>query len=298
MPHEQKFAIPGQYIIPTHKVAAEKVVEKYVPGKGTTISSIDVEADQVKSIPVIVATIIGKIVIREIVVSDKEDEKDEADSKDSHIKIKNFVVNVIPKSNTYMQYQEEVGEEAIPEVGNISINLPQEGDVVLARITRLNPRQAFCEILTVEGHGNVLNDSGLGANGENAHRSIPAGGGSQSLSSHTTIASQASLINAVASDLGETFKGIIRTQDVRLTDRDRVKIIECFKPGDIVRAVIISLGDGSNYYLSTAKNDLGVVFARSEGGAGGLMYAVDWQTMICPETGVIEKRKCAKPFTS
>ena len=160
MPHEQKFAIPGQYIIPTHKVAAEKVVEKYVPGKGTTISSIDVEADQVKSIPVIVATIIGKIVIREIVVSDKEDEKDEADSKDSHIKIKNFVVNVIPKSNTYMQYQEEVGEEAIPEVGNISINLPQEGDVVLARITRLNPRQAFCEILTVEGHGNVLNDSG------------------------------------------------------------------------------------------------------------------------------------------
>ena len=145
---------------------------------------------------------------------------------------------------------------------------------------------------------NVLNDSGLGANGENAHRSIPAGGGSQSLSSHTTIASQASLINAVASDLGETFKGIIRTQDVRLTDRDRVKIIECFKPGDIVRAVIISLGDGSNYYLSTAKNDLGVVFARSEGGAGGLMYAVDWQNMICPETGVIEKRKCAKPFTS
>lgn len=298
MPNEQKFAIPGQYIIPTHKVAVEKVVEKYVPGKGTTISSIDVEADQVKSIPVIVATIIGKIVIREIVVNDKEDEKDEADSKDRDIKIKNFVVNVIPKSNAYMQYQEEVGEEAIPEVGNISINLPQEGDVVLARITRLNPRQAFCEILTVEGHGNVLNDSGLGANGENAHRSVPAGGGSQSLSSHTTIASQASLINAVASDLGETFKGIIRTQDVRLTDRDRVKIIECFKPGDIVRAVIISLGDGSNYYLSTAKNDLGVVFARSEGGAGGLMYAVDWQTMICPETGVIEKRKCAKPFTS
>mmetsp|Transcript_6315 Transcript_6315/g.7901 ORF Transcript_6315/g.7901 Transcript_6315/m.7901 type:complete len:299 (-) Transcript_6315:2697-3593(-) len=296
MAHEQKFAIPGQYIIPTHKVADENVVEKYVPGKGTTISSIDVDADQTKSIPVIVATVIGKILIKEIVAVVKEEESHEGESKDNGIKIKNFVVSVIPKSNTYMQYQEEAGENAVPEGGNISINLPQEGDIVLARITRLNPRQAFCEILTVEGHGNVLNDSGLGANGENAHSSIPAGGGSQSLSSHTTIASQASLINAVASDLGETFKGIIRTQDVRLTDRDRVKIIECFKPGDIVRAVIISLGDGSNYYLSTAKNDLGVVFARSEGGAGGFMYAVDWQTMICPETGIIEKRKCAKPF--
>lgn len=298
MTHEQKFAIPGQYIIPTHKVAEEKVVEKYVPGKGTTISSIDVDADQTKSIPVIVATVIGKILIKEIVADVKEEESHEGETKDNGIKIKNFVVSVIPKSNTYMQYQEEAGENAVQEGGNISINLPQEGDVVLARISRLNPRQAFCEILTVEGHGNVLNDSGLGANGENAHSSIPAGGGSQSLSSHTTIASQASLINAVASDLGETFKGIIRTQDVRLTDRDRVKIIECFKPGDIVRAVIISLGDGSNYYLSTAKNDLGVVFARSEGGAGGFMYAVDWQTMICPETGIIEKRKCAKPFTN
>lgn len=298
MSHEQKFAIPGQYIIPTHKAAGEKVVEKYVPGKGTTISSIDVEGDQVKSIPVIVATVIGKIVIKEIVNDVKEAEDDEGGTKNNDIKIKNFVVSVIPKSNTYMQYHEEVGEQAVPEGGNISINLPQEGDIVLARITRLNPRQAFCEILTVEGHGNVLNDSGLGANGENAHSSMPAGGGSQSLSSHTTIASQASLINAVASDLGETFKGIIRTQDVRLTDRDRVKIIECFKPGDIVRAFIISLGDGSNYYLSTAKNDLGVVFARSEGGAGGFMYAVDWQTMICPETGIIEKRKCAKPFTN
>lgn len=293
---EQKFAIPGQYIIPTRKVKGDNVVEKYVPGKGATISSIEVESDQVKTIPVIVATIIGRIVIKEIEVP--KDEAKEEESNDNKIDIKTFVVTVIPKSNAYTQYQEEIDEPIIPEQGNISINLPQEGDIVLARMTRLNPRQAFCEILTVEGHGNVLNDSGLGANGETAHSSVPAGGGSQSLSSHTAVASQSAQLNATASDLGETFKGIIRTQDVRLTDRDKVKIIDCFRPGDIVRAIIISLGDGSNYYLSTAKNDLGVVFAKSEGGAGGLMYAIDWQTMICPETGIIEKRKCAKPFTA
>lgn len=295
---KQKFAIPGQYILPSHKVSGEKEVEKYVPGKGTTTTTIEVEQDQVKSISVIVATVVGRIVIKEIENNEKDNEEDKDGKEEPDIKIKKFVVSVVPKSNTYTEYQEEFEDKTVAEAGNISINLPQEGDIVLARITRLNPRQAFCEILTVEGHGNVLNDAGLGANGETAHSSLPAGGGSQSLSSHTTIASQASLINAVASDLGETFKGIIRTQDVRLTDRDKVKIIDCFRPGDIVRAVIISLGDGSNYYLSTAKNDLGVIFARSEGGAGGFMYAVDWQTMICPETGVVEKRKCAKPFTT
>jgi exosome complex component CSL4 len=68
----------------------------------------------------------------------------------------------------------------------------------------------------------------------------------------------------------------------------------CFKPGDIVRATVLSLGDGNNYYLSTARNDLGVVFAKSA--AGQQMYALDWETMKCSVTGKTESRKCAKPF--
>lgn len=67
-----------------------------------------------------------------------------------------------------------------------------------------------------------------------------------------------------------------------------------YRPGDIIRAVVISLGDGTNYYLSTARNDLGVVFATNEL-SGEPMFPVDWRTMKCPITGSTEERKCAKP---
>ena len=56
----------------------------------------------------------------------------------------------------------------------------------------------------------------------------------------------------------------------------------------------ISLGDQSNYYLTTARNELGVVMARSE--AGNVMVPISWEKMRDPETGVVESRKVAKPF--
>jgi exosome complex component CSL4 len=45
--------------------------------------------------------------------------------------------------------------------------------------------------------------------------------------------------------VGETvldgeWQGIIRVQDVRATEKDKVKIFESFRPGDIVRAVVVS----------------------------------------------------------
>ncbi|KAF7899742.1 hypothetical protein EAF00_004078 [Botryotinia globosa] len=90
------------------------------------------------------------------------------------------------------------------------------------------------------------------------------------------------------------WQGLIRVQDVRATEKDKVKIFESFRPGDIVRAVVISLGDQSNYYLSTAKNELGVIMATSE--AGNAMYPVSWKEYKDPETGASESRKVAKPF--
>ncbi len=41
---------------------------------------------------------------------------------------------------------------------------------------------------------------------------------------------------------------------------------ECFRLGDIVKAKVMSLGDARSYYLSTAANELGVVYAVSEDG--------------------------------
>ncbi|KAG0667362.1 exosome 3'-_5 exonuclease subunit ski4 (Csl4) [Monosporozyma unispora] len=161
--------------------------------------------------------------------------------------------------------------------------LPKEGDVVLCRVIRISLQRANVEIIGFQNEPMPI-DGGVGTNG---HSVVGVNGGS---GGSTFSMSQSS------SDLGETFRGIIRSQDVRATDRDRVKMIDAFKPGDIVKAQILSLGDGVNYYLTTARNDLGVVFAKSDNGAGSLMYAMDWQTMTAPVTGAVEKRKCAKPF--
>ena len=45
--------------------------------------------------------------------------------------------------------------------------------------------------------------------------------------------------------VGETvlegeWAGVIRVQDVRATEKDRVKVGESFRPGDIVRATVVS----------------------------------------------------------
>lgn len=70
--------------------------------------------------------------------------------------------------------------------------LPQVGNVVLCRVTRITPRQAVVAIL-------VCGDTVLEAE----------------------------------------WQGVIRVQDVRATEKDRVKIYESFRPGDIVRASVV-----------------------------------------------------------
>ncbi|KPM41566.1 hypothetical protein AK830_g4949 [Neonectria ditissima] len=102
----------------------------------------------------------------------------------------------------------------------------------------------------------------------------------------------------VIQQVGETvlqteWQGVIRVQDVRATEKDKVKIYESFKPGDIVRAQVISLGDQANYYLSTASNELGVIMATSE--AGNDMVPVSWKEYKDSVTGISEPRKVAKP---
>ncbi|EPE05734.1 3 -5 exoribonuclease csl4 [Ophiostoma piceae UAMH 11346] len=137
-----------------------------------------------------------------------------------------------------------VSRAALAEGGEV---LPDVGNTVLCRVTRLTQKQAVVAILVV---------------GETV--------------------------------LTTEWQGLIRAQDVRATEKDRVKVYESFRPGDIVRAQVISLGDQANYYLSTASNTLGVVMATSE--TGSPMYPVSWKEYIDPETGLSEPRKVAKPY--
>ena len=98
-------------------------------------------------------------------------------------------------------------------------------------------------------------------------------------------------VNGAAVD--QPFSGIIRQQDVRATEVDKVVLQECFRPGDVVRCSVLSLGDQRSYYLSTASPELGVVYARSAS-SGQPLVAVDWTTMRDPVTGSTETRKVAK----
>ncbi|KAI0034291.1 hypothetical protein K488DRAFT_45888 [Vararia minispora EC-137] len=108
---------------------------------------------------------------------------------------------------------------------------------------------------------------------------------------HASVA--ITVVDGVPLPPGEEFTGLIRAQDVRATEKDKVKIGDCFRGGDVVKGIVISLGDARSYYITTARNDLGVIFATSE--AGATMEPVSWLEMRCPKTGKIEKRKCAKP---
>ncbi|XP_035400790.1 exosome complex component CSL4 isoform X1 [Cygnus atratus] len=93
--------------------------------------------------------------------------------------------------------------------------------------------------------------------------------------------------------LKSTFRGTIRREDIRATEKDKVEVYKSFRPGDIVLAKVISLGDAqSNYLLSTAENELGVVVARSE--AGVQMVPISWCEMQCPQTHTKEFRKVAR----
>ncbi|CAM6115143.1 unnamed protein product [Calypogeia fissa] len=134
--------------------------------------------------------------------------------------------------------------------------VPEPGAIVTAKITNIQPRTASADIVCV----------GLQA-------------------------------------IKEKFTGIVRQQDVRATEIDKVEMHTSFHPGDIIRAEVcgcipnitishLSLGDARAYYLSTAKNELGVISAASD--AGVEMVPVSWQEMQCPVTGQKEFRKVAK----
>ena len=86
--------------------------------------------------------------------------------------------------------------------------------------------------------------------------------------------------------------GMLRREDIRATEKDSVELINCFRPGDIIRARVISLGDGNAYSLSTAENELGVMYAYSE--AGHPMLPASWCEMQCTVTERRERRKVAK----
>ena len=59
----------------------------------------------------------------------------------------------------------------------------------------------------------------------------------------------------------------------------QVEIYSSFRPGDLVRAQVVSLGDSRSYFLSTARNDCGVVYAKST--SGELLQPIEFPNVSC-----------------
>ncbi|KAL9005660.1 MAG: hypothetical protein Q9188_001566 [Gyalolechia gomerana] len=142
--------------------------------------------------------------------------------------------------------------------------LPRVGDVVVGRVTRCMMRQVNVAVLVVYS----------GDEGNHGGRFYDGGG-------EGTVCA-------------DEVQGVVRKEDVRATEKEKVVLGEGFRVGDLVRAAVISLGDQSNYYLSTAKNELGVIMAKSEN--GNTMYPISWKEFKDPVTGETETRKVAKPI--
>ncbi|KNZ61228.1 hypothetical protein VP01_1432g2 [Puccinia sorghi] len=103
------------------------------------------------------------------------------------------------------------------------------------------------------------------------------------------------VVDDVPLPIGQEFQGAIRSQDVRQVDKDKVIISDCYRPGDIVRAEVISLPTSAmGYLLATFRNHLGVLFAQHSQ-TGNRMTAMSWKEMKDEETGQTEARKVAGP---
>ncbi|XP_057658985.1 exosome complex component CSL4 [Diorhabda carinulata] len=92
--------------------------------------------------------------------------------------------------------------------------------------------------------------------------------------------------------LRRPLRAVLRREDVRATEKDKVEIYKSVRPGDIILARVLPITEAHNYQLSTAENELGVVIAHSE--HGHPMIPISWTDMQCSKTFVKEPRKVAK----
>jgi exosome complex component CSL4 len=96
-------------------------------------------------------------------------------------------------------------------------------------------------------------------------------------------------------DIGSTATvPVTHTANTNYNNKTSWQVIEAVRPGDWIVARVLSLGDTQRYMLTLAEPQLGVWYALSAKD-GTVLQPNSWNTMVCPETGSVESRKCAKP---
>ena len=165
--------------------------------------------------------------------------------------------------------QRKVNSQTISVTPNNNIYVPSVGSLALFRVHRVKMNQINGNIvMVIDEHDQQL-------------KSLPAS------ELNTLYSNKQSLTN-----LGFP-AGMIRREDIRQTEKDSLVLKDCFQPGDFVLCRVLSLGDNKDYFLSTAENQLGVVWAKCKS-SDVFMLPKSWIEMVCPKTGVVERRKCAK----
>lgn len=181
------------------------------------------------------------------------------------------------KAKTLLTVSRSIPKMSLKTGGKLKYNtLPSVDSVALARVTRVQKRQATVSILVVLDE--LATAGGQASDNDNIASILSSAADPENHSNADEL----------------RFQALIRKEDVRAVEKDRVVMDDMFRVGDIVRGTIVSLGDQSFYYLTTARNDLGVVMARSE--AGNMMFPVSWKEMRDSVTGRAELRKVARPF--
>ncbi|CAB3227727.1 unnamed protein product [Arctia plantaginis] len=91
------------------------------------------------------------------------------------------------------------------------------------------------------------------------------------------------------------YRGILKKEDIKATEKDKVDPYKCFRPSDVILARVLPMTEIHWYHLSTAENELGVAIATAEGSPQGVsMVPISWSEMQCPKTLVKESRKVAR----
>ena len=93
--------------------------------------------------------------------------------------------------------------------------------------------------------------------------------------------------------LENIIQATIRSESVKNDFKD-FDMFDCFCPGDIILAKVISTDLTNIVFVSTTEINHGVVFGRSLL-SDNLMMPVSFENMLCMDSGITEKRKVAKP---
>ena len=106
----------------------------------------------------------------------------------------------------------------------------------------------------------------------------------------TTSGAHVDILFSEGVQLTGQFTGLIAREHTR-SGPAPTRADECFRPGDIVAAVVASAGDASTLFLSTAPLACGVVSALSDTGVRLTPFS---ENEMIANDGIIEKRKVAR----